>query len=136
MRTLRRTTAMAFLALASACTSVLGDFAVGPSGSSDGGTLAETGPGGDAGAGPDGAQGDATLDTGSGVPDGSPRDAATESPPPPPPGKPGVDITSGGNTSTSTHYRLIGAVGEAPGGYVVGRSANYALRGGVIAETQ
>jgi len=73
---------------------------------------------------------------------GTPEDAAladtgSDSPPPPPPGKPGFDITAAGNTSTSTHYVLIGALGESPGGNIVtGTSPSYVLKGGVIAGTQ
>jgi hypothetical protein len=67
------------------------------------------------------------------------RDAtsgALTSPPPAAPGKPGLDITAGGNVSTSSHYRLFGMVGEAPGGNVVSRSTAYALHGGVVATAQ
>jgi hypothetical protein len=49
------------------------------------------------------------------------------------PGKPGLDLTAGGNVSTSPKYRLVGALGESPGGNVVGRSASYTLYGGLVA---
>jgi len=54
----------------------------------------------------------------------------------PAPSKPGFDITAGGNISKSTGYRLVGAVGESPGGNVVGKSKSYTLKGGVVAGTQ
>jgi hypothetical protein len=52
---------------------------------------------------------------------------------PPVAGRPGLDLTSAGNVSTSPRHRLVGAVGESPGGNVVGRSPRYTLYGGVIA---
>jgi hypothetical protein len=51
----------------------------------------------------------------------------------PRPGKPGLDLTAGGSVSTSPKYRLVGALGESPGGNVVGKSAAYTLYGGVVA---
>jgi len=51
----------------------------------------------------------------------------------PPPSKPGFDLTAGGNVSTSPKYRLVGTLGESPGGNVVGKSASYTLYGGVVA---
>jgi hypothetical protein len=53
-----------------------------------------------------------------------------------PVGKPGLDLTAAGNISTSSRYKLVGAVGESPGGNVVGKSARYTLYGGVIAATR
>lgn len=122
------------------CTGLLGDFGSGPAG--DSGTI-------DAGIAGDGG-GDSSMtpvDAGDGSPllneaappndsalgDDSPADA----PRPPPPGKPGFDLTAGGNTSTSTNYILIGAIGESPGGNIItGTSPSYTLKGGVIAGTQ
>jgi hypothetical protein len=49
------------------------------------------------------------------------------------PGKPGLDLTAGGSVSTSPRYKLVGVLGESPGGNVVGRSASYTLYGGVVA---
>jgi hypothetical protein len=57
-------------------------------------------------------------------------------PPPPVAGKPGLDTTAGGNTSKSTGYKLVGAVGEGPGNNVVSKSPAYKLKGGVVASTQ
>ena len=55
--------------------------------------------------------------------------------PPPPPaiGRPGMDLTAGGNVSTSSLYTLIATVGEAPGGNVVSTSSMYTLQGGLVA---
>jgi len=127
------------LALATGgCTGLLGDFGAGPPG--DSGITSDVGTpgssGGDIGGPPidggDAARSDATP------PDGASGDGSqTDGPPPPPPGKPGFDITSGGNASTSTNYTLIGAVAEAPGAnIIIGTSPSYKLRGGVIAGTQ
>jgi hypothetical protein len=52
------------------------------------------------------------------------------------PGKPGFALTAGGNVSTSRSYKLVGAVGEAPGGNTIGKSPSYILQGGVVAGTQ
>jgi hypothetical protein len=99
--------------MASACigpeaTAPLGDAAASPAeGVMDGGT----------------AEGDATS-------------GALMSPPPAAPGKPGLDITAGGNVSTRSHYRLFGMVGEAPGGNVVSSSKAYVLHGGVVATAE
>jgi len=118
------------------CTGLLGDFGTGPAG--DGGIAVDAGMpgsgGGDTGAPIDGA----TANGDGGAPDGAPVDGSpSDAPPPPPPGKPGFDITGGGNASTSTNYTLFGAVAEAPGANViVGTSPSYTLRGGVIAGTQ
>ncbi len=122
-----------------ACTSLLGDFSTG-------------GAGKDAGSGPDSSSGggvvhdaaaDSRHDDGSTVDDDAGLDAGVEAeagpppPPPPPPGRPGSDITSGGLTSISINYKMQSALGEAPGGAnMVSKSANYALRGGVVAGTQ
>lgn len=59
-------------------------------------------------------------------------------PPPPPPavGKPGMDVTAGGNVSKTSRYTLIATVGEAPGGNVVSKSSMYTLKAGVVAATQ
>jgi hypothetical protein len=146
MRTLWRSagTAALMLGAPAACTSILGDFAIGPAGTND------AGPGTDGSTGNDGESADvspdrsaASADVGpdhsaaSGdAGDGAPHDAASELPATPAPGKPGFDLTSGGNSSNSSNYKLIGAVGEAPGGYVIGRSTHYTLKGGVVAETQ
>jgi hypothetical protein len=75
------------------------------------------------------------------IPDAGPADVDLGpeiSAPPPPPvgGKAGFDITAGGNVSTSTNYKLIGSVGEAPGGNVVSKSTSYTLKGGLVAATQ
>jgi hypothetical protein len=65
-----------------------------------------------------------------------PAPEAAPPPPLPPPGKPGLDLTAGGNFSSTANYSLIGAVGESPGGNLVSSSTQYTLQGGVIAGTQ
>lgn len=125
------------LGTASGCTSLLGDFASGGGGSTgDGGKAdvqAGTGDGGSSSSG--GPSTDAMSDTGV-----TPMDASDEGeaapPPPPAAGKPGFDLTSGGNSGASINYKLRSALGEAPGGYVIGKSSSYVLKGGVIAGTQ
>jgi hypothetical protein len=85
-------------------------------------------PGNDAAAIPDGmSSADAKADAG---------EAGAPPPPPPVPGKPGLDLTAGGNVSKSTSFKLVGAVGEAPGNNVVAKSTSYTLKGGVVAATQ
>jgi hypothetical protein len=125
------------------CTSILGDF--NSNGSSSGGhdgggpDAITGGGGGDAGdASPDAMamSDDASPDVVEVTDGGMEGEAAPPPPPPPPPGKPGFDLTSGGNVSTSTHYKLVGALGEAPGGYTLSTSTTYKFRGGVVAETQ
>lgn len=95
---------------ASGCTDVLGDFDIGNT---------------PADASPDVIDGGGTADGGDGG-----------RPPPPVPGKPGFDLTAGGNISKSTGYKLFGAVGEGPGSNVIGKSPKYTLKGGVVAVTQ
>jgi hypothetical protein len=101
------------------CNSLLGDFTVGNVG--------------------DGGPHDGALPDG-GLPDAKPHDAAVDGdaqpPPPPPHGKPGFDLTAGGNSSKSASYALIGAVGEGPGGNGVSKSTKYTLKGGIVAGTQ
>jgi hypothetical protein len=57
-------------------------------------------------------------------------------PPPPVSGKAGFGLTAGGSVSTSTHYKLVGAVGESPGAALVSTSTSYTLKGGLVAATQ
>lgn len=124
------------------CTSLLGDFTSGGSSVTDGGGHADVGAGtGDGGSSSSGggsdAAGDSPVDTGMMATDGSDEGEAAPPPPPPPPaGKPGFDLTSGGNSSASINYRMRSALGEAPGGYVIGKSSSYTLKGGVIAGTE
>jgi hypothetical protein len=70
--------------------------------------------------------------------DGSERGDAGLAPPPPvtTPGKAGFDLAAGGNVSSSAKYKLVGVVGEGPGGNVIAKSASYTLKGGVVAATQ
>lgn len=125
---------------AGGCTSLLGDFSTGGGGggSTDGGRP-DVGTGGGEAGRPDGAP-DSSSSSGSSGGSSGGGDAGDDAPPPPPPppaGKPGFDITSAGGSSASTNYKLrVGALGEAPGGYVVGHSINYTLKGGVVAGTQ
>ncbi len=80
---------------------------------------------------------DSGPDTGAVETDAGTANAPDAQPPPPPvPAKPGLALTAGGNVSRTARYRLVGAVGEAPGGNVIGRSPSYALNGGVVAGTQ
>jgi hypothetical protein len=51
-------------------------------------------------------------------------------------GRQGFDLTAGGNVSKSPSYKLVGAVGESPGGNRMSKSTSYTVRGGVISETQ
>ena len=51
-------------------------------------------------------------------------------------GRQGFDLTAGGNVSKSPSYKLVGAVGESPGGNKMSKSTSYTVRGGVIFETQ
>jgi hypothetical protein len=127
--------AASILLLASAgCTGVLGDFTIG-----DGGSTTD-GPGADVVGAMDSGHGDAKADGGTtDSPADAPLDALVDAPidaPPPVPGKPGLDITAGGNWSKSTSYKLIGAVGESPGNNALSTSTSYKLHGGVVAITQ
>jgi hypothetical protein len=141
MRNLSRAAAALFVALGalSGCTSLLGDFSNGGGGATDGGRGGDTG----VGSGDSGVHHDAAADGSMANEDGG-EDAAvdggTDAPPPPPappPGKPGLDITSGGNSSQSINYKVVAALGEAPGAAnMVSKSSNYTLKGGVIAGTQ
>jgi len=116
------------------CTGLLGDFGAG-GGTFDGGI---TGSGGsDSGALLTDAGDGSTPSKDAAPPDDAAGDGQTDGAQPPPPGKPGFDVTAGGNASTSTNYMLIGAVAEAPGAnIIIGTSPSYKLRGGVIAGTQ
>lgn len=131
---------LALMLATGGCTGLLGDFGAGPAG--DSGTI-DVGiagsSGGDASV-PQGDAGDASLLPTEGAAPGDSalgNDSPADATPTPPPGKPGFDITAGGNTSTSTNYILIAAVGESPGGnIIIGTSPSYTLKGGVIAGTQ
>lgn len=48
------------------------------------------------------------------------------------PSKSRVELVAGGGMSRSAKYTLIGALGESPGGNVLGKSASYSLYGGVV----
>jgi hypothetical protein len=48
----------------------------------------------------------------------------------------GFDLTAGGNVSKSPSYKLVGAVGESPGGNGMNKSKSYTLKGGVVSDTQ
>jgi hypothetical protein len=126
------------VATAGGCTSLLGDFSSGGGGgSNDSGVTADVGNGGGEAGRPDGAPDSSSSSSGGSSGGGDAGDDAPTPPPPPAAGKPGFDITSGGGSGTSTNYKLrVGALGEAPGGYVVGHSINYTLKGGVVAGTQ
>jgi hypothetical protein len=128
----RRTLAGLVLALAaSGCTSLLGDFGTGGTEKDAAVTVHPDASGSSSGGSSSGSSG--------GVTDAQAEDDASDAaapPPPPVPGKPGFDLTVGGNTSVSNNYKLIGSVGEGPGGNVVGHSTNFTLKGGVVAGTQ
>jgi len=145
-------TSFAALLAASAsagCSSLLGDFSVGgghPDASAGTDASAPDGSQGppDASAGRDGSAPDAPAGGDGSVRDGSvPGDAQQGADSSgdgpyvaPTPAKPGTDITAGGNVSQSTNYKLVGAVGESPGGNTVSKSTSYRLQGGVIGTTQ
>jgi|SRR5580658_2226767 hypothetical protein len=123
------------LVLTAGCSSLLGDFTAGGSGEGDTGTVGPDARG-SSGGGSSGGVSDAS--DGASASDGGTADDAPLETAVPVPNRPGLDLTAGGNTSTSTNYLLIGAVGEGPGtaNMIVGTSTNYTLRGGVIAGTQ
>ncbi|MGO9837839.1 MAG: hypothetical protein ACLP1X_26930 [Polyangiaceae bacterium] len=124
------------LLLTAGCSSLLGDFtAGGSSGESDTGTIGPDARGSSGGASSGGLS---DASDGSTASDGATAEDAPLESAIPIPNRPGLDITAGGNTSTSTSYLLIGAVGEGPGtaNMIVGTSMNYTLKGGVIAGTQ
>jgi hypothetical protein len=129
---------LALMTVTAGCTSLLGDF-TGGGADHDAGVVVEhdAGSGSSSGSSSGGSSSGSSsgTDASSGAMDAA-ADAMDSAPPPPVPGKPGFDFTAGGNTSVSENYKLIGAVGEAPGSNVVGRSTNYTLKGGVVAGTQ
>jgi hypothetical protein len=51
-------------------------------------------------------------------------------------GAPGNDLTAGGQIMKSTSYKMIGALGESPGGNGVAASTNHHVRSGVLGTTQ
>ena len=117
-------------------------FSPGDAASTDSGSLTGKVDGGsvDSGKPPgDGAASlDATADSRTNPDSSANADAADAGPPPPPPvrGKAGLDVTAGGSVSKSTSFKLVGAVGESPGGNGIAKSSSYTLKGGVIAGTQ
>jgi hypothetical protein len=133
---------------AGGCASILGikEFSDGP----DGGPTVQTSSGGgddvietpDASS-PTGDDGGTVIVP---IADGGPADGGPAdvdlgpeiSAPPPPPvtGKAGFDLAAAGNVSTSTSYKLIGTLGEAPGGNLVSTSTSFTLKAGLVAVTQ
>ncbi len=108
----------AVLALAASCVQALGDFKEGGTGggatsSSHGTTTSSSG---------------ATSSTSSG--------SASSSGPPPVAGRPGSDLTSGGQVSISASYKLVGAVSESPGQNASESSPNHKIVTGIIGTTQ
>jgi hypothetical protein len=55
---------------------------------------------------------------------------------PPPTGKPGLDFTAGGVFGKSSHHSMVAALGESPGGNLIGKTSRFTLQAGVIAVTQ
>jgi hypothetical protein len=124
------------LLVVSSCVQVLGDFkpeggggskasssqasTSGSSTSSSGGATTSTGAGG-------ATSSSATTSTGS---------SSSSSGPPPVVGRPGSDLTSGGQISTSASYKLVGAVSESPGQNGSSASPNYQAVTGIIGTTQ
>ncbi len=128
----RTLTGIALALVASGCTSLLGDFGTGAE--KDSGPTVHVDAGNSSG-----SSGGSSSGSSDAMTDAQADDDASDvmAPPPPPvPGKPGFDLTTGGNTSVSNNYKLIGSVGEGPGGNVVGHSTNFTLKGGVVAGTQ
>jgi hypothetical protein len=48
----------------------------------------------------------------------------------------GSDLVSNAFVATSTHYKIVGSLGQGPGGNTVMRSANFKLHGGLVGATQ
>jgi hypothetical protein len=117
------------------CTSVLGDFSVGP-----------PNPNADSGAdssGEDASSNDASSNDSSST-DGGRGDSAIDAkgdgmsdagPPVGPPGVPGFGLSAGAAVMKSANYKVYAVLGESPGGNTVSKSASYTLHGGVIGTT-
>jgi hypothetical protein len=98
------------------CTSIVGSFS--------------EGSGNDGGGGTGGMHGDASEDA------PSPTDAPSDSTSPGVTANTSSALTAGGSYSTSANYKLVGSVGQAPGGNTSSGSALFKLHGGVIGATQ
>jgi hypothetical protein len=101
------------------CTSIIGSFS--------------EGPGSDGGGGTDAKHEDASKDASEDAP---PSDAPGDSTSPSVTGNTASGLTAGGAYSTSANYKLVGSVGQAPGGNTSSGSASFKLQGGVIGATQ
>jgi hypothetical protein len=142
-----RAAALVFLALGAGCTIVLGvdgDFHEGTGGSS---SSTSSGAGGKAsstssGTGAESSSSSSTATSSSGTTTTTSSSATTSSSTssssgvPPTAGGPGSDLTSGGQISTSAHFKLIGAVSESPGQNLSCTSPSYQLVSGIIGTTQ
>jgi hypothetical protein len=138
------TTALLLLSLGAGCTSIVGTFTQGTG--EDGGNP-DGGHGRDAA--PD-AQPDGHADSGKHPDGGMHHDSSTDAPPdvlpdvlpdvsgdaPPTTANSALSLTAGGAFSTSTNYKLTGALGQAPGGNTSSSSTSFKLQGGVIGATQ
>jgi hypothetical protein len=102
------------------CTSIVGSFTEGP-GTDGGGT--------------DAKHADASKDAREPIDVVQPSDAPVDSPTSVT-ANTAVSLTAGGGYSTSTNYKLVGAVGQAPGGNTSSSSKSFKLQGGVIGATQ
>jgi hypothetical protein len=114
--------AVCLTALSSAaCTSIIGSFT---EGTTDGGPTKE------AGGETDAKHEDAPEDA------PPPTDSSGDSTKPSVAANTGSALTAGGGYSTSANYKLVGAVGQSPGGNMSSGSASFKLQGGVIGATQ
>jgi hypothetical protein len=78
------------------------------------------------------------TDSGSSKDGGNGRDAAKDAPSDGPTvnAQTAQALTAAGGYSSSTHYVLFGALGQAPGGNASSQSTKYQLQGGVVGATQ
>jgi hypothetical protein len=114
---------VAMVSVMASCVQVLGDYK--PAGT--GGSAAiSTSHGTTSGSAT--SSGGATTSTGS--------SSSSSSGAPPVVGRPGSDLTSGGQISTSASYKLIGAVSESPGQNQTSSSPSHKVVTGIIGTTQ
>ena len=115
---------VAMVSVMASCVQVLGDYK--PAGTG-GSATASTGHG-TTSVSAASSSGGATTSTGS--------SSSSSSGAPPVVGRPGSDLTSGGQISTSASYKLIGAVSESPGQNQSSSSPSHKVVTGIIGTTQ
>jgi hypothetical protein len=115
---------VAMVSVMASCVQVLGDYK--PAGTG-GSATTSSGHGPTSGSATSGSSGAATS-TGS--------SSSSSSGAPPVAGRPGSDLTSGGQISTSASYKLIGAVSESPGQNQGSSSPSHKVVTGIIGTTQ